>query len=303
MTSRLENRYRVLLRALPEWYRAEREQEMLAVWLAERTDELDLEYGWPGWAETRSLLGLALRTRLSGPPRSAALGDAVRLVALIGLLVQVGLGTAYAVNIVLSPVADLLALVLDLLLAVGSVGALASLATGRRVQGLVLGLVALVPSLLGLASHPALWAIANALPEWATALCLVLGYHREAPLPKARPWLTATALASGLGAAWWGALSLLPRDGSALWVQVDLGVAPGWALSLAGLVLLVRPRPAARLAVAASLLLLLPERLVLLSQFSVVLPQAVTMAVLAMALGVAGLRDLRRLPGTPPALA
>ena len=45
--SNLERRYRRLLKVLPGWYRRDREEEMVSIFLAERTDELDLEHSWP----------------------------------------------------------------------------------------------------------------------------------------------------------------------------------------------------------------------------------------------------------------
>ncbi|NUT46572.1 MAG: hypothetical protein HOV94_04515, partial [Saccharothrix sp.] len=61
MNSNLERRYRALLRILPAWYRAGREEEMVGIFLADRTDDLDLEHGWPGWGETGATLALAVR--------------------------------------------------------------------------------------------------------------------------------------------------------------------------------------------------------------------------------------------------
>ncbi|MDU0295217.1 hypothetical protein NUG22_38985, partial [Saccharothrix longispora] len=62
--ARLERRYRSLLRVLPRWYRVEREEEMVGIFLADRGDGLDLEYGWPGWGEAAATAGLAVRVRL-----------------------------------------------------------------------------------------------------------------------------------------------------------------------------------------------------------------------------------------------
>src|SRR5439155_23788308 len=86
--TRLERRYRRLLRLLPGWYRADREDEMVATFLADRDDDLGLEYGWPGWREAWAVAVLAvrIRQRADAPPRSAMIGDALRLVALGGLL-------------------------------------------------------------------------------------------------------------------------------------------------------------------------------------------------------------------------
>src|SRR5690348_9427967 len=77
--SPLERRYRLLLRALPAWYRAAWEQDMVATFLAGveaavAGDELaDLvgEFGWPDRAEVVSVVALALRLRLGGAPDHA----------------------------------------------------------------------------------------------------------------------------------------------------------------------------------------------------------------------------------------
>ncbi|WP_086823644.1 hypothetical protein [Allokutzneria sp. NRRL B-24872] len=81
----LERRYRRMLVVLPKWYRAEREEEMVAAFL----DDADVrgEVSWPG--EFGSLLALSARTRwpgTTGSPRALVKGQVVRLVALLGML-------------------------------------------------------------------------------------------------------------------------------------------------------------------------------------------------------------------------
>lgn len=44
--SGLERSWAVVLRVLPRWHRAEREEELLAVLVAD-SDDLTREYGWP----------------------------------------------------------------------------------------------------------------------------------------------------------------------------------------------------------------------------------------------------------------
>ncbi|GAA4021722.1 hypothetical protein GCM10022247_52410 [Allokutzneria multivorans] len=82
----LERRYRRMLVVLPKWYRAEREEEMVAAFL----DDAEGNTGnWPGWGEFGSLLALSARTRwpgTTGSPRALVKGQVVRLVALLGLL-------------------------------------------------------------------------------------------------------------------------------------------------------------------------------------------------------------------------
>jgi hypothetical protein len=95
MTSVPEVRYRTLLRVLPADYRAAWEDEMVTTFLqglmtgdAEQ-DEYLADYGRPVLAVRLRLP--AVRLRLGGtdaPARYRVLGDAVRIVALLGLLVQ-----------------------------------------------------------------------------------------------------------------------------------------------------------------------------------------------------------------------
>src|SRR5262245_54722894 len=100
--SRLERPYRAVLRLLPTSYRAAWEEDMLATYLASvHTDdpedaEYAAEFGRPGWAEVASVLVLAvrlrlpgLRARVGGPgarPGGVVMGEALRLVALVGLV-------------------------------------------------------------------------------------------------------------------------------------------------------------------------------------------------------------------------
>ncbi|MFE2757824.1 hypothetical protein ACFXGA_38055 [Actinosynnema sp. NPDC059335] len=195
--SNLERRYRALLRLLPAWYRAEREEEMVGILLADRTDDLDLEHGWPGWGEAGATAALAVRVRL-GARRAA--GTAWRLVALTGLLGQlVAAAQSWTVTARWGGEVpegwwyDALAAV-----------AFAALVAGRRAVGRVAG------GLLGAASLAALaWSAAGVSPWWtllwhvpaaATAAAVVAGFHREAP-PVSRRWWPAAALAVPAGVA------------------------------------------------------------------------------------------------------
>lgn len=102
--STVERRYRSLLRVLPAAYRATWEEDMVATFLASMHSddpeeaELIAELGRPGMAEVASVLALAVRLRIPGlrlelggagaPPRGLLYGAALRLVALVGLLVN-----------------------------------------------------------------------------------------------------------------------------------------------------------------------------------------------------------------------
>ena len=112
--TRLEERYRLVLRLLPASYRAAWEEEMVAAFLESMAttdsddDEYLAEYGWPSRSEIGSVVALAVRLRLpavrlrlgapGAPPRYAASGEGVRRAVLALLLVHavfatVGLGT------------------------------------------------------------------------------------------------------------------------------------------------------------------------------------------------------------------
>jgi len=95
MTSLLEERYRRALRLLPATYRAAWADDMVAAFLdaayaAAPEDPEGVEISHPSRAELVSVLALAIRLRLGGveaPPRPRLVGDAVRLIGLIGLFV------------------------------------------------------------------------------------------------------------------------------------------------------------------------------------------------------------------------
>lgn len=185
MTSRLERRYRTLLKVLPSWYREEREEEMVASFLDSRPeDDLDPEYGWPGWGETGATLALALRTRMERP-----IGESVRLLGMLGLL----LGAAIAAtSVITSPDHEPHRLIAH----AAAVAALIAAARGAAVETRVL---AAIPLALGLHSAmtlgPALIDLAFLLPAAITVLALC------ATPPKASPrWLWAGAAAIALGA-------------------------------------------------------------------------------------------------------
>jgi len=105
--SRLEERYRSVLRTLPAAYRQRWEDDMVDTFLASAEagveDDEARDYlhdcGRPGRSEVASVVALAVRLRLGGtdaPPRSFLWGEAVRTVALVGLLVHAVLATLAA---------------------------------------------------------------------------------------------------------------------------------------------------------------------------------------------------------------
>ncbi|MER5650030.1 hypothetical protein [Streptosporangium sp. NPDC002524] len=100
--SLLEDRYRRWLRLLPASYRAEREEEMVSVFLEGSPDVSDDDGPRPRWSEIASVVVLAARVRLGGAghtaPRFLAWGETVRLVALLGLGLQAFLGALAATS-------------------------------------------------------------------------------------------------------------------------------------------------------------------------------------------------------------
>ncbi len=213
MSSNLERRYRALLRVLPAWYRAEREEEMVGIFLAGRDGDLDPEYGWPGWGETFATLGLAVRVRFRAGGRA---GDVARLVAMAGLVghvVLIGQGTASMIRF-----GGVWALWFDALVVAAFVGLL----TGRRLVARVAvsvaalyGLVGVVPLLL---SGPPWWMVAVQVPTWVTAAAVWLGYHREAPSPPQARWLAAAVVGLVAGAVWAFLVPLSLREFAGAWL-------------------------------------------------------------------------------------
>lgn len=101
--SRLEERYRRVLRLLPGPYLRDWEDDMVAAFLASQaTDDQDAadyvaDYGRPSVPEIASVVSLAIRLRLGGtdaPPHSFAWGQAVRLAALSVMLTHAVLATS-----------------------------------------------------------------------------------------------------------------------------------------------------------------------------------------------------------------
>jgi hypothetical protein len=72
MSGNLERRYRRVLRLLPGWYRRQWEQDMVAAFLDSwltgdaDADEYISKAAGPGWAETASVAGLAVRESAKG---------------------------------------------------------------------------------------------------------------------------------------------------------------------------------------------------------------------------------------------
>lgn len=218
--SELERRYRRLLRVLPRWYRADREEEMVGIFLTGRTDEFDLEHGRPGWGETWAVLGLAVRTHLAagaaltGVPAGVRWrGEVVRALGVIGLLVgvlQAGASVRSVFDVSANPELSVPGpgmLAFDLL----PIAAFAALLAGRRTAAKWLAFAAVVPALLLVGREVGFWLMFQ-LPGLVTFACLCLGFHREAPTPPAGGlawWGGGAVLLGLLGGPWLGTVALV----------------------------------------------------------------------------------------------
>lgn len=228
--SALEDRYRSVLRMLPASYRQHWEEEMVATFLQTmHTDDIEeaefrADFGRPPASEVASVAGLALRLRLGGidaPPRSFLWGEAVRRVALVGLLVNAAGATTMALqNLWLShllwlPVPDEIAAtqpeaasrVLDFTGLVWVAAYLALVLGHRRAaQSLAgLGLVAPVAEAIQSTVNQATRGVETApltLTWWGyfmvnTLLVVALAsFHRDAPPLPRRSWLVALMVAT-----------------------------------------------------------------------------------------------------------
>lgn len=213
MTSLLEERYRRALQLLPRSYRDKWADDMTATFLERayrsRPDDIEgVDISSPRWPEVASIAGLAVRLRLGGEPGYVAWGEAVRRIALIGLLAH----TVFALTgVVLSiwSVEQLPGLpepaqgFTSWWQALWSMSSLlwlpAYLAVlhGHRRAARVLTVVAFAPVLAGgltrlYADHGAnaawqlSWLAFDALP-----LLALVAFHSDAPPVRQRPWLLA----------------------------------------------------------------------------------------------------------------
>ena len=277
-TTPLEGRYRRVLRLLPAAYRAVWEEEMVATFLDSMASDDPEEHEWlthcgrPSRSEVASVAALAVRLRLGGteaPPRSFLWGEAVRLVAQVGLLVN-AVGAAGSGGVMLwlagwlpwPPVPnDIAALastapaeswsrLWDLTglcwiaayfaLLVGRcrvAKALAGLALLPAVVGLV---VASVSTLLGRPGPPVSSLVLTMGADLSVNVVLVLAlaaFHRDAPPLRRRPWLVAFCVGVALSPLPAAAFLLQPTrdlvllDGAGVWAVAFLVAA---AAHLAG---------------------------------------------------------------------
>jgi hypothetical protein len=272
--TRLEERYRLLLRMLPAGYRAAWEEEMVTTFLASmHTDDPEeaeylADYGRPSWPEVASVVRLAIglrlvvvRHRLGGagaPPRHVLWGDAARLVALIWLLGHATLAVT-TLTMRLHTIGKLpwlpfpsfdyalmfptglwptVALVASLLWLPAY---LALLFGQRRVSQVLVALAAaailLADARLFESSGP--FALTDVAFHVFGALPLLglAAFHRDAPPVRAWPWLLAVPIAIAIEI---GLLYVTMPRTPEIFPLLDLPAVICFALVAAALVVLVR---------------------------------------------------------------
>ncbi|ANS70090.1 hypothetical protein SLINC_7866 [Streptomyces lincolnensis] len=260
MTTLLESRYRMVLRLLPAYYRREREEEMVEIYLWD-VDRETQDQSRPTLGEVASIAALALRTRLgaAGAPRPYdRLGAAVRLFALFAVLLQAAsvvvdrvLGLTWAAthgpaqwDMYVSgftargpalAVAEVAVWALPLLWTVAYFALLHGRLRLARVSALLAALPTLWPFLAPLVSTwfppSTAFTTTSALFSWLTALALCAAHHRDAPpasLPVGTPGLAFAACGVVMGAS----VVLLPLAADTVWAPATCFAvgALGWLL-------------------------------------------------------------------------
>ncbi|WP_236829306.1 hypothetical protein [Blastococcus sp. KM273128] len=327
--SPLEERYRRLLRLLPEPARSRWADDMVETYLAAATtdDPEYAEFGSPTPADRLDVLRLAVRLRLGAPGaslRAVAAGRTVRLVALTGgvaLATQgaIGLATTAWVHglvpgvpapplpgpLVAAPGA-VLAHAVDVLLVALAVCLVRGAATARPLAAAALiGLVLATTSRLG--GPSAVPAVLSLVTCAVTLLAAVLVPAER--VPRRDRWLVAvpalvTLLAPVVATAGW--VAARPLDEPGPWL-LALGQPTGWwAVALVAVAAAALPRPsttaAGRLGVAVLGVALLPS---LAGQLAldgvagyraVVVTGLVLVAGTVLLAGASGARRVRALP-------
>ncbi|MFC5825628.1 hypothetical protein [Nonomuraea insulae] len=320
--SLLERRYRSVLRLLPASYRAGREEEMVDAFMESSGEAPDEVNPRPSAGEVASALALSLRVRLGGAsatPRYFAWGEAVRLVALLGLAYQ----SLNAVQLILSWVGALVfgAEFVPIgapgsfvrLVYIGNMGATVCWAVafmaimrGRVRLAKVTALIGAVPTVayflvpMVLAGPRPLTEAADLMFTVVPVIALLLGFHSDVT-PWRRSWrLTLSVVAAGLAAVGCDRLviALEPQgsDWLYLWLHLGLAVLVWAAASVAVLAGRHSASWSLALAGAGSLLLLarlpelesLPEG----AMWGTACAQCVLLGALSVMLAVVGLRAL-----------
>ena len=284
-----------------------------------------------------------MRLRLGGagaPPRYAAWGDAVRLVALLGLLAH-AVSAALVVGSALWVARWLPAVpppppmwttdvwqVVSSALGAGWIMTYLVLVLGFRRTARVLAVVSLAASAVYMLVNAVRWGNPFSMAGWlslcfeAIAVAALAAFHRDAPPVRRRYWLLAPPIGAALvTAGFYGPFALYgvgpdgaPREHLSL-ALVDWPGMCCTAFVLAALVTLVRPAPAWTLALALLAPALFSLRVATLQDYVGAIPSAAIAGVLVagaaqvaavlavgLPLTIRAARSMRRLAlVTPPA--
>lgn len=310
----LEQRYRFILKMLPAPYRAEREEEMVEAFLEGAGQDGDEHNARPSWAEVASIAALAVRSRLGGlgaAPRYRAIGDAVRLVALLGLGYQAVIGwitVVFSLHVlgylpgpwpVIAPgiqVSEFLSIADGLVCII----TFAALALGKVRAAKLLAALGLVYVLVMVGIDAFTWprsvidSAPHVLVTMVPVLALLTAYHVHAPVRRSPPM---TALPLGLAVLYiaialaftntWG-MDVTPGH-PAVWLAgwIDPQSVTVVVLLIAGPICLIRnSAPAWRLALAimAASMAVARSPFFLIGVESSVQPLAVTLIIQSAAL-------------------
>ena len=222
---RLEQRYRRVLRLLPDFYRQQWEEDMVAAFLDSwltgdaSTDECVLEFCKPGWQEVASVVLLAARLYLGGagaPRRYLAWGQAVRGAVLALLMVHAVRGLdglrlvflapgLHSIGIVPAPPATMAPFpgivwpaVVWYLAGYAWIVIFVALILGYYRAARVLAVMAAALDLVWLAQGQLTGALLSPYGSWAfwilhdlVPVLAMAAFHRDAPPVGRRPWLLA----------------------------------------------------------------------------------------------------------------
>jgi len=222
MSGNLERRCRRVLRLLPGWYREQWQEDMVAAflegWLTgdPAADEFISRAAGPGFAETASVAGLAVRLHLTGagaPRRHFAWRQAIRRAVLAVMLAHAVLGfnefmrTAWSQRLLRlpAPPANLITaspsgawLTLYCLVAVAWIVVFVTLVLRRYRTAHIVAAMTVLTSLVALLRAPSTRVMPAPFGSWAYWVLLELvpvlamtAFHRAAPAPPRRPWLLA----------------------------------------------------------------------------------------------------------------
>jgi hypothetical protein len=320
MTSSLERRYRSALRLLPASYRARWEEDMVGTFLEGNAGDR----AWPRWSELVSVAGLTLRLRLGGvgaEPASFTWGEAVRRVALLGLLVNAILGVASVVLMTVHAVVipgvpqvgwiPTFGDVVEQSLGLFWLAAFLCVVWGRHRAGQRLAVAGLVATAYFWLQHLSWLGVLYPLLLLAFTLLQVIalcGFHDGAPRVRRWPWLTAlvvivsvyiavnvNAMSNALDPVlvWCGLLLALGVCHAVAYIFGPWLLYPHWMIAVSMLALMTLALRVGTLSSFLSEPGLVADRDVFLL---IAVVEAVVLALLAVGCAIIAARAWRRLP-------